>query len=140
MVRIRIIVRLLLIGVFLSWGHADAKDDQVLQDFKRVLALTRDALSNHFLVAKESWKGSEEILAKSSRDSSPEGKQLAECWPPLRVARQKIVLAHQKFLSVMRPRPDAPAILQVHRVLLNDAKLALDKAASCFDNAQTATD
>lgn len=95
--------------------------------FADVLALTRRAVTSHWLVTRPEWTAA---AARWER-VAPQAPALGRCWPPLADARSSIEDAHRLFERARRQEPDAYALFEEHKRLLVAAGRRIADADRC---------
>lgn len=106
---------------------ATAQTSEPAAVFADVLALTRRAVTSHWLVGRPEWTGS----TASWERVAAEARGLTRCWPPLAEARGSIEQAHRLFERARRQGDDAHALFREHKRLLGEAEQRLAVAEQC---------
>jgi len=96
--------------------------------FADALAITRRALTSHWLVGRPEWNASG---ASWERAAATAGG-LTRCWPPVAEARASIERAHGLFERAPRRGPDAHALFEEHKRLLDVAEQRVSVAERCW--------
>ena len=110
-------------------AQLDAEPPAVFAD---VLALTRRAVTSHWLVTRPEWRSAAQRWEQVSAGLAPDARGLEQCWPPLAEARGSIAEAHRLFERARRLGDDAHALHEEHKRLLGDAARRLDVAERCY--------
>ena len=116
----------------LAFAAALAQTTEPAAVFADVLALTRRAVTSHWLVGRPEWKAA----AASWERVAADGRGLTRCWPPLAEARESIERAHGLFERARRQGDDAYALFQEHKRLLAAAEPRIGAAERCFQAVQ----